>query len=502
MNATSVDDPTTTLLVPAVENNGPLLQQQQQQQQGQLLPPLTTPVTTTTPATTDATATEAAAAAPTTPAVDTTTAASTTPTNNQDTNNDTNNNDGVTTVTFCAAGNHCHRVLRGGAGSHEIPARTTTAVNSNDNDNNDMMEQYSCIQCHKAVCGPLCGTPDDHLQITCFACAPGRKPTAKAAKRSSSSPSKPTTPGPTKRAVKKVLRYKETLKRGPKKGAKYEKPISRAEWYKFCHQYRTENRDKSIAAFMRRDDVDLTFSEARRKRMSIMLKEYDEGTLTPDAQGMRYKPSKYPELEQHLSKYLNTLKRMYQCDKIGVSYKWMRAKAKQFIDQIDDQEGKYTDFQISNGWLYNVLKRNGLSGVQVQSGSDDTFDDDPDIYDKIEEEMQVFEQGVAGDKVSAAFSSEGPPVSQAEALLYIDKLKQYAIYEGMDKKEANHILDGFEKKVRDAKLKKIMFQPRSMTDKQEKEALQRQNDALLRQNEELQQKLASAIRERLRYTGP
>ena len=62
--------------------------------------------------------------------------------------------------------------------------------------------------------------------------------------------------------------------------------------------------------------------------------------------------------------YIEARVKLYSRDKLGLSYSMLKLKADEFANQVltvDDRKS----FKISNGWICNVLERNGMKSVKL-----------------------------------------------------------------------------------------------------------------------------------------
>ncbi|CAB9508098.1 expressed unknown protein [Seminavis robusta] len=145
-------------------------------------------------------------------------------------------------------------------------------------------------------------------------------------------------------------------KPGPKKGSKRNTSITVTDWYNACHTYRTKFPKMAKSSYLKSSSSGTIFSGSKSEAANFgrKLKEYDNGTLTPQADTRRRTNRKFAEVEKMLIGYL-TSSYTNGAGKCGsISYKHLRQKALEFSKELGIPEG---EFGASNGWLSGTLKR-------------------------------------------------------------------------------------------------------------------------------------------------
>ena len=161
---------------------------------------------------------------------------------------------------------------------------------------------------------------------------------------------------------------------GPSKGTSYKKAADRATWFRACHTYSTHPACKkmSYADFLRSPFCPPEiggYNHSTRRAFSKKLKEYQNKTLNPSDTGKRMKSGRYPYLEQKLVNYI----RERQKEQLAVNWSEMKGKVRDWIEEIEDEKERnsYDDFQISDGWISNILKRHNIKGGKEETALED-----------------------------------------------------------------------------------------------------------------------------------
>jgi hypothetical protein len=111
------------------------------------------------------------------------------------------------------------------------------------------------------------------------------------------------------------------------------------------------------------------YNHSTRRAFSKKLKEYQNKTLTPSDTGKRVKSGQYPYLEQKLVNYIRERRKEH----VAVNWSGMKGKVREWIEEIEDEKERssYDDFQISDGWISNVLKRHNIKCGEEESPVED-----------------------------------------------------------------------------------------------------------------------------------
>ena len=139
-------------------------------------------------------------------------------------------------------------------------------------------------------------------------------------------------------------------------------------WYGLCKTY-VEKYDGTIsqAEFLRSSNSGPTVAgtQSERNTFSRNVKRYKAGDLEP-LDTVRIKARKYTTVEEKVVQYVDLRSKLYQHDKCGLSWFYLKEKAEQFVDALPATERlAYNDFTVSNGWLERVLKRHGLKSTTL-----------------------------------------------------------------------------------------------------------------------------------------
>ena len=162
-------------------------------------------------------------------------------------------------------------------------------------------------------------------------------------------------------------------KTGPKPNSKNVYKTN-AEWYKVCHDYVNLPTIMAKSKFLKSDLTSEKFSGTPSEQVSFgnKLKQYHSGDLSlDDGDRKRKRKPMYPEIEKKMVEYIQLRAASYTTDTLGLSWNLMQAKARQYAKDLNVE-----NFQASDGWLDNVLKRNDLVGIKMHGEAGDMSDDE------------------------------------------------------------------------------------------------------------------------------
>ena len=106
------------------------------------------------------------------------------------------------------------------------------------------------------------------------------------------------------------------------------------------------------------------------KLVNGMSQEKLNSILSMKDNRYRDRDGKYVSVETELVKYIGLRNQLYKRDKLGINWNYLKHKAKLFSDKLLPIELK-NKFSASDGWLENVLSRNGLCGVKLHGEAGD-----------------------------------------------------------------------------------------------------------------------------------
>ena len=69
----------------------------------------------------------------------------------------------------------------------------------------------------------------------------------------------------------------------------------------------------------------------------------------------------YEDVEKYILSYLELRNRHFNATKIGLSFAFLKQKAKLYWDNLPEAQKAGRDFKASTGWLCGVLKNNHFS---------------------------------------------------------------------------------------------------------------------------------------------
>jgi hypothetical protein len=113
----------------------------------------------------------------------------------------------------------------------------------------------------------------------------------------------------------------------------------------------------------------------RKQTFSDWLNLYHERILCSDAENKRRKRIRegaYPELEAYLVRYLETRKKLFKLDKLGLHYDFIKEYVLEESEKLlAAGKEEYSDFKASNRWIQNVCLRNGFVNLKTHGEGGD-----------------------------------------------------------------------------------------------------------------------------------
>lgn len=106
----------------------------------------------------------------------------------------------------------------------------------------------------------------------------------------------------------------------------------------------------------------------------------------------KQRAAQFPLLEDHLIEWVDRANHKH----IAINDFILKAATEQLVIMLSNipshvEIEDYTEFVISNGWLYNVKQRNALSGKKMRvDGADINFDSIPDMRCELQHQLEGF----------------------------------------------------------------------------------------------------------------
>ena len=89
---------------------------------------------------------------------------------------------------------------------------------------------------------------------------------------------------------------------------------------------------------------------------------FKAGTLLPNSNKNK-RLGKYVNAELKLVRYINHRARLYKKDKCGLSWSFLQEEARAYA--LDEESDEYQQFDVSPGWISNLLKRHDMTRVNL-----------------------------------------------------------------------------------------------------------------------------------------
>ena len=208
--------------------------------------------------------------------------------------------------------------------------------------------------------------PADATTTAAAAAAPATPATAPAASTASTAtPTYDTTVDTTGgKSIYQAVLY-SGKKRGVKPGGTINTILTAQDWYNavvLFHKIK-DKHSFSQAGFLRSPLSGDKFDGNRSQEgsFSAKLKAYKKGELKSSPM-KRVCIGRYEDVEVMLVKYIDLRSRNYTFDKCGLSRHILHVKAREYAQKCGHPAD---EFKASDGWISNVLKRNGIVGVNL-----------------------------------------------------------------------------------------------------------------------------------------
>ena len=163
----------------------------------------------------------------------------------------------------------------------------------------------------------------------------------------------------------------------PKKKAKPNKAAEGTlilnEWFDACtrfEQIKKTHPNYSQSKFLKSDESGNKLNASKKTAFSRYLEKFKAGNLKP-SNLTRERKTKHPQIEEKLIQYIDARAQRYIKDKCGISFTLLRQKCNQWANAAGIK-----DWQASNGWIVDALKRAGRMSTKLHGEGNELTDEE------------------------------------------------------------------------------------------------------------------------------
>ena len=148
---------------------------------------------------------------------------------------------------------------------------------------------------------------------------------------------------------------------------KKQKSYTVSDKFTLCKRFR-DGKYSSMNTFL--STLEDEFIGIDKTTLCRWLKNYDSEKLSVVNANKRLCLGACPKTEELLVRYLETRQRLCARDKLGLDWSHVTKKAVEHNERVEDDPG----FKSSPGWIYNMMKRHGIVGINVHGESGEMED--------------------------------------------------------------------------------------------------------------------------------